>query len=66
MMNHPNITKVHDGGATETGRPYFVMELVREIKITDYWGIDSALVGSDTASARAPAKRQLTVVLSLR
>ncbi len=36
LMDHPNIAKVHDGGATETGRPYFVMELVRGIKITDY------------------------------
>ncbi|MBE0544939.1 MAG: tetratricopeptide repeat protein [Verrucomicrobia bacterium] len=36
MMDHPNIAKVLDGGATETGRPFFVMELVRGIKITDY------------------------------
>ena len=36
LMDHPNIAKVHDAGATETGRPYFVMELVRGIKITDY------------------------------
>jgi serine/threonine protein kinase len=36
MMDHPNIAKVLDGGATETGRPYFVMELVRGIRITDY------------------------------
>jgi len=36
MMNHPNIARVLDAGATETGRPYFVMELVRGIKITDY------------------------------
>ena len=36
LMDHPNIAKVFDGGATETGRPYFVMELVRGIKITDY------------------------------
>jgi serine/threonine protein kinase/tetratricopeptide (TPR) repeat protein len=36
IMDHPNIAKVHDGGATETGRPYFVMELVRGVKITDY------------------------------
>jgi len=28
-MNHPNIAKVFDAGATEAGRPYFVMELVR-------------------------------------
>src|SRR5437773_5448262 len=36
MMDHPNIAKVFDGGATSTGRPYFVMELVRGVKITDY------------------------------
>ena len=36
MMDHPNIAKVHDGGTTETGRPYFVMELVRGVRITDY------------------------------
>src|SRR5213078_3548722 len=36
LMDHPNIAKVFDGGMTETGRPYFVMELVRGIKITDY------------------------------
>src|SRR5689334_14257201 len=36
MMDHPNIAKIHDAGVTDTGRPYFVMELVRGIKITDY------------------------------
>jgi serine/threonine protein kinase len=36
MMDHPNIARVHDGGATDSGRPYFVMELVRGIPITDY------------------------------
>ncbi|MCJ7681801.1 MAG: tetratricopeptide repeat protein [Candidatus Aminicenantes bacterium] len=36
VMNHPNIAKVFDGGATETGRPYFVMELVRGVPITVY------------------------------
>jgi serine/threonine protein kinase len=36
LMDHPNIAKVLDAGATEIGRPYFVMELVRGIKITDY------------------------------
>ena len=36
LMDHPNIAKVLDAGATNTGRPYFVMELVRGIKITDY------------------------------
>ncbi len=36
MMDHPNIARVIDGGATDSGRPYFVMELVRGIPITDY------------------------------
>jgi hypothetical protein len=36
MMDHPNIAKVLDAGTTETGRPYFIMELVRGIRITDY------------------------------
>ena len=36
LMDHPNIAKVLDAGAADTGRPYFVMELVRGIKITDY------------------------------
>jgi serine/threonine protein kinase/WD40 repeat protein len=36
MMDHPNIAKVLDAGTTNTGRPYFVMELVRGIRLTDY------------------------------
>src|SRR5688572_21481236 len=36
MMEHPSIAKVLDGGATETGRPFFVMELVRGLPITTY------------------------------
>jgi eukaryotic-like serine/threonine-protein kinase len=36
LMDHPNIARVIDGGTTESGRPYFVMELVRGIPITDY------------------------------
>src|SRR5439155_1184108 len=36
LMDHPNIAKVLDAGATDTGRPYFVMELVRGNRITDY------------------------------
>ncbi len=36
LMDHPNIARVLDAGATETGRPYFVMELVRGIKITEF------------------------------
>lgn len=36
MMDHPNIAKVLDGGVTEQGRPYFVMELVKGIPLTAY------------------------------
>ena len=44
MMDHPNIAKVFDAGTTDAGRPYFVMELVRGIKITDY--CDQANLGT--------------------
>ena len=36
LLDHPNIAKVFDAGATGEGRPYFVMELVRGIRITEY------------------------------
>jgi eukaryotic-like serine/threonine-protein kinase len=36
LMDHPNIAKVFDAGATETGRSYFVMELVQGVPITEY------------------------------
>src|SRR5262249_29421526 len=36
MMDHPNIAKVLDAGTTATGRPFFVMELVRGIRITEF------------------------------
>ncbi|MGB2863262.1 MAG: protein kinase, partial [Sedimentisphaerales bacterium] len=36
IMNHPNIAKVLDAGATDTGRPYFVMDLVPGTSITEY------------------------------
>ena len=36
MMDHPHIARVFDGGATDTGRPYFVMELVQGIPITTF------------------------------
>ena len=36
LMDHPNIARVLDAGATDTGRPYFVMELVNGVKITDF------------------------------
>jgi serine/threonine protein kinase/Flp pilus assembly protein TadD len=36
LMDHPNIAHVYDGGETASGRPYFVMELVRGIPITEF------------------------------
>jgi serine/threonine protein kinase len=36
LMDHPHIARVFDGGATESGQPYFVMELVRGVPITEY------------------------------
>ena len=36
MMDHPNIARVLDAGATDEGRPYFVMELVKGVPITEY------------------------------
>ncbi|UCF69250.1 MAG: serine/threonine protein kinase, partial [Acidobacteriota bacterium] len=45
LMDHPNIAKVLDAGATEAGRPYFVMELVRGVPITEY--CDQNKLGTD-------------------
>jgi len=36
LMDHPNIARVLDAGATDSGRPYFVMELIRGVPITEY------------------------------
>jgi serine/threonine protein kinase/tetratricopeptide (TPR) repeat protein len=36
LMDHPHIAQVHDAGTTATGRPYFVMELIRGIPITQF------------------------------
>jgi len=36
LMDHPNIAKVLDGGSTEQGRPFFVMEYVKGVPITEY------------------------------
>src|SRR5689334_980436 len=36
LMDHPNIARVLDAGATDAGRPYFVMELVQGLPITRY------------------------------
>src|SRR5581483_1616669 len=41
LMEHPNIARVFDGGETFSGRPYFVMELVRGVPITDFCDANS-------------------------
>ena len=43
LMDHPNIARVFDGGVTDRGRPYFVMEYVKGLPITDY--CDQARLG---------------------
>ncbi len=40
MMDHPNIAKVFDAGTTDTGRPYFVMELVKGVPATEYCDVN--------------------------
>src|SRR5215470_8411030 len=44
VMDHPNIARVLDAGATDSGRPYFVMELVRGTPITQYCDANSLTV----------------------
>jgi serine/threonine protein kinase/tetratricopeptide (TPR) repeat protein len=43
LMEHPNIAQVFDGGETASGRPYFVMELVKGMAITDYCDQDQLM-----------------------
>jgi tetratricopeptide (TPR) repeat protein len=45
LMDHPNIAKVLDGGETAGGRPYFVMELVKGVPITEYCDQNQVPVG---------------------
>ena len=54
MMDHPNIAQVLDAGATETGRPYFVMELVHGVPITEYCDDSS----SDATAAAGAVRRR--------
>jgi serine/threonine protein kinase/tetratricopeptide (TPR) repeat protein len=54
LMDHPNIARVHDGGETASGRPYFVMELVRGVPITDFCDEN-----------RLPVRRRLELFVSL-
>ena len=54
LMNHPNIAQVFDAGATDSGRPFFVMELVRGVAITRY---------GDENSLPTPARLNLFITV---
>ena len=40
LMDHPNIAKILDAGSTESGRPYFVMDYVRGVPVTEYCDVN--------------------------
>lgn len=54
LMDHPNIARVYDGGTTESRQPFFVMELVQGIPLTDYCD-----------QKRLPVKARLVLFLSV-
>ena len=60
LMDHPNIAKVLDAGATDTGRPYFVMELVCGIKITDYCDQNNSRRGNGSSFSSKSARPSST------
>jgi len=55
LMDHQNIAKVLDGGATQTGRPYFVMELVRGVRITEFCDQTHLAIGECAQPLIVPA-----------
>ena len=59
-MDHPNIAKVLDAGATDTGRPYFVMELVKGVPITEYCDRQPAHPASGWSCSSRSARRSST------
>ena len=60
MMDHPNIARVLDAGATDAGRPYFVMELVKGVPITEYCDGTSSRPGSGWSCSSPCAGRSST------
>src|SRR5579872_3139035 len=54
MMDHPNIAKVLDAGATDAGRPYFVMELVHGLAV-NYYCTANALRRGSVSSCSSPS-----------
>ena len=60
LMDHPNIAKVLDAGTTATGRPYFVMELVRGVPITEFCDEAAMSTGERSNSSSRSASRSST------
>ena len=55
-MDHPNIAKVFDAGTTDSGRPYFVMELVKGIPITRFCDQGRLTLASGSSSPSRSAR----------
>src|SRR3954470_11111324 len=64
MMDHPNIAKVHAGGTSGSGRPYFVMELFRGLPITDYCDPGPGGCGLSPVIACTTARQGLAAMIS--
>ena len=60
MMDHPNIAKVFDAGTTECGRPFFVMELVKGVPITEYCDQGRLNPRNGSSSSSRSARRSST------
>lgn len=48
LMDHPHIARLLDAGTTEAGQPYFVMELVKGVPLTDYCDAHADIHGPGT------------------
>src|SRR5262249_45369748 len=60
LMDHPNIAKVLDADTTASGRPYFVMDLVKGVPITQFCDEKHLRCASDWSSSFRSAKRYST------
>ena len=60
MMEHPNIARVLDAGATDAGRPYFVMELVAGVPITEFCDANTLTRANAPAEAACAARNAST------
>ena len=57
LMDHPNIARVFDAGTTESGRPYFVMELVDGLPITKYCDVNRLSIANAWSCSSLSARR---------